>query len=276
MTKDVLQERYNLQSIIHNLQPQVDAGLGKLHELRTEWQVLEQHKTEVEGNKDFEYEVEETRQIQKELPKGQNVTNCLHCHVTCHDNCRYADDEEKAKCSAMGFDGNCKVCSSKCSWKQHKNTPYIFEFVTEKVKKTYQEKLAKYEKATGEKLTHEKLIEKMTQELDDLTYQIQYMMAEVNDCNNRLKQIALRPDPLSMTDHIDLMIEAEKQEKRVGYEGRIRMLNNIRQKADIDKTVEKFQEEMKHAQGLVQKGGAKGPKRNVLQKVGNFFGNLFS
>ena len=60
---------------------------------------------------------------------------------------------------------------------------------------------------------HEQVIQRMVDELEDLCKGIQDMMKQVNDCNNTLKQTALRPNPLTMVEHIDLMIEAEKNGK---------------------------------------------------------------
>lgn len=135
-TKDVLQEREQLKTIIVSILPQVKAGLSKLSELRNQLDIFRKHSDEIENNKDFEYETEETKQMLVDLPPGQHVTNCLHCHYTCHDNCIYADDEQKRKCYVM-VNGFCTVCSEKCEWIKHKNTPFIYSFSVEKVKKTY-------------------------------------------------------------------------------------------------------------------------------------------
>ncbi len=51
-------------------------------------------------------------------------------------------------------------------------------------------------------------------------------------CIQRLDEIALRPHPFSTPDYIDLMIAAEKQEHRSGYQQRI-TLHKLREMADI-------------------------------------------
>ncbi len=48
----------------------------------------------------------------------------------------------------------------------------------------------------------------------------------------RLHEIALKPNPLSVPDYIDLMIESEKQEAKPGFKDRIRSLLEVRKKAD--------------------------------------------
>jgi hypothetical protein len=48
---------------------------------------------------------------------------------------------------------------------------------------------------------------------------------------NRLGQIAARPNPLSNVDYIDLLIQSEEQEHKVGWEGRVRYLRGLRELA---------------------------------------------
>lgn len=243
-TKQVLNERERLEVTIQKLQPQVDAGLNKVNELKKEKKILKEHEKDILDNQNFRYVVEETRQVKTELPKGQNTTNCLHCHVTCHITCVYANDDQKQHCCAMGWDGNCTVCESKCHWTQHANTPYIFSYETHNVTKTYEEKLKMYQKAGEGKVTHEQVIKRMTEEIEELSDFIEDMMEQVNDCNNTLKSIALRPNPLTMVEHIDLMIEAEKMEKKDGFQERIKVLQNYHKKATIGTTVSMLKKEL--------------------------------
>nr|XP_022292252.1 uncharacterized protein LOC111103347 isoform X3 [Crassostrea virginica] len=232
-TKDVLKEREQLKTIIANNLPQIKAGLTKLAEHRDQLEIFKKHKDDIDNNKDFEYEVEETKQHFIDLPRGQHVTNCLQCHTTCHDNCRYADDADKRRCSAM-TNGYCRVCIGKCIWSDHKNTPYIFRYTLEKVKKTYTEMKQKYEQARGNRLTHETYIEELTYDVDYLFENVKLMMAEMTRCKRRLKEIALRPDPLSAVENIDLMIHAEQTERQLGYRRRTNILNAFRSKALLD------------------------------------------
>lgn len=243
-TKDVLKEREQLKTVISSILPQVKAGLSKLGELREQLEIFKKHKDDIENNKDFEYEVEETKKYLVDLPRGQHVTNCLQCNVTCHENCAIADDAEKRGCAAM-TDGLCRICTGRCIWSEHKNTPYIFRYSVEKVKKTYAEMKEKYEKAKGSKMTHETYIEEFTYDVDYLFENVQMMMEEMNKCKRRLKEIALRPDPLNAVEHLDLMIQAEETERQPGYKRRIRMLHEFRRMALVDKQVENFDHSLK-------------------------------
>jgi len=49
----------------------------------------------------------------------------------------------------------------------------------------------------------------------------------------RLQDIALKPNPLSTPDYIDLMIEFEKQEAKPGFQDRIQSLMEVRKKGRV-------------------------------------------
>ena len=49
----------------------------------------------------------------------------------------------------------------------------------------------------------------------------------------RLEEIALRPNPFSTPQYIDLMIASEQQEKKPGFKERINSLHKLRQQAEI-------------------------------------------
>lgn len=274
LTKDVLDERMRLEMTVRNLQPKLDVGLTMVHRLKQEIKILQDHTSEIENNKDFEYEVTETRQIREELPKGKHVTNCTHCNYTCHENCIYANDEEKIKCSAMDCKGNCKVCPDKCLWKIHANTPYIFIYQDYKIKKTYTEKLQKYKDATGKLPNQEQLLEKMGSELDELIDVVEELMTVIKECNERLAAIALRPNPLTMTEHIDMMIQAEEMDKKEGFLERIKVLQQFRKRAELSKDAEKFSQEATStltAAGVVSKNSIPKDQKTLFARIKKFF-----
>lgn len=243
LTKNVLDERARLEATIKNLLPFLDVGLSKVRNMQQEKEVFEQNMSLIKDNKDFEYEVEETVQQQYELPPGQHVTNCTHCHFTCHENCALPDNKAKKGCIAMGKDGNCKICPEKCYWKKHANTPYIFEYVTVKKKKTYKEMQIKYKKATGTVLSQEQIVKRLEEEINAHIQDVDDMLSAMKVCNERLNAIALRPNPLTKTDHIDLMIENEKREKKEGFSQRINVLEDFKRRAQISMKAENFRKE---------------------------------
>ncbi|XP_060557458.1 uncharacterized protein LOC132717894 [Ruditapes philippinarum] len=256
LTKHVIDERSRLKETIQNLQKNLETGLIKVKDMKQEIQIIENSKATIKDNINFEYEVEETQQKIKKLPRGLHVTNCTHCHFTCHVRCEIANNDEIAGCSAMGRDGNCQVCPEKCHWKKHAITPYIFEYVTVKIKKTFADMQQKYKEATGKLLSQEQIVKKLGEELNDLLDDIEDMMVAIKMCNERLKEIEPRPNQLTMTDHIDLMIENEKREKKEGFVQRINILNDFRKRAQISIDVKHFSKEARSTLGAV------GKKRN--------------
>ncbi|CAL8316850.1 unnamed protein product [Gadus morhua 'NCC'] len=89
---------------------------------------------------------------------------------------------------------------------------YKFDYVKEKQVTTIQELKEKYEKATEAKMTVQQLIEIQKEEVAHLQDEIILLMDASSACLARLKEIALRPDPLSTPEYIELLIEGERSE----------------------------------------------------------------
>ncbi|XP_063851046.1 uncharacterized protein LOC135094672 isoform X2 [Scylla paramamosain] len=232
LTQDVLNERSALQTSIEGIQVDIRNGLSTLERLRKEMAILEDHKADITRNKDFEYEVEEEVQVQVGTPVAHYVTNCLHCNRTCHADCAFADDKDKIRCSAMKPNGYCKICPNECFWELHRNMPYKYETQLRKTKKTYSELRDKYEKATREKLSAEKLVEEINGEFDALQIKVLWMTDCVRKSLQRLKEIALRPSPMSTVEYVDVLIESEKSEARQGWQARVDQLRKVRKEAE--------------------------------------------
>lgn len=265
LTKDVLFERNRLEMTVLNLQPQVQAGLQKVNMLQREMKLFEECKAEIERNKNFTYQSQETRQVKVPLKKGLYVTNCTSCHFTCHENCKIAFDDKKHGCKAMNKrTGFCTVCPDRCYWNAHANTPYIFSYITLDVTKTYADMQEKYKTASGNLPTQEQLLQEMTQELNDLHNVVEEMMHIVRSCNTRLSEIALRPNPLTMTEHIDMMIQAEEMEKNSGFMERMEILREFKNRAELTKHAARFSEE---AQKTLSEAGKSSSIKWLFKKV---------
>lgn len=91
----------------------------------------------------------------------------------------------------------------------------------------------KYQKASGELPTQEQIVEKLRNELENLRGDIEGSMNIVKRCNEELERIALRHNPLSMTNYIDIMIQCEMKEKKENFKDRIKVLEEFRERAKI-------------------------------------------
>ncbi len=139
LTKEVLDERQRLEAAITGLQPKIDEGLSKIDELQQEQRVLKEHEADLLTNKDFKYTVTVTKQRKIDLPRGKHVTNCIHCHITCHFPCGIPMDQDKSGCAAMdggSQNAKCRVCPGGCHWSRHFNNPYRFELYKEDEERT--------------------------------------------------------------------------------------------------------------------------------------------
>ncbi|KAL7386036.1 hypothetical protein ABVT39_003220 [Epinephelus coioides] len=243
MTKDVLRERKQLENSVENLQKQVRVGLAKLEELKETTDKLKEHEAEISRNENFEFEVTVTKPFQKDISgSGNYITNCQQCHFTCHYPCKIPNDRDKARCAAMGKDRNCTECPGKCYWNVHYNQKYRWEYKVVTEKQTVKELKEKYLKANEAKAPVEVLFGKLRAEYDDVQIQVVKFMQMSAQCLNRLKEIALKPNPLSTSEYIDMLIEGEKSEAKPGWSQRVQSLMAMREKEEFMAKVERGEE----------------------------------
>uniref|UniRef100_A0A3B4UY97 Fibronectin type-III domain-containing protein n=1 Tax=Seriola dumerili TaxID=41447 RepID=A0A3B4UY97_SERDU len=239
MTNEVLRVRQQLENSVEGLQKQLTLGLDKLKEIKDTEEQLKELEEEITKNKNFEFKVTVTKAVQIDLSgTGKYITTCLKCHFTCHDNCPYENKDIK-HCPAMGADGNCTKCPGKCHWRVHLNQKYKWEYREVKGEETVKELQEKYLKATEEKAPVQALIDKLKAEYNAVQAEVVAFMKRSAQCLNRLKEIALKPNPLSTPEYIDMLIEGEKSEAKPGWKQRVQALIAMRQKAEIMAKVER-------------------------------------
>ncbi|XP_076104257.1 uncharacterized protein LOC143072961 isoform X2 [Mytilus galloprovincialis] len=233
LTADVLRTRNILEVTIEGLQRQVTDGMNQLNTIRQEGEILKQHRTHIEANKNFQYEVDEVVMTEIPLDQGQYVTNCLTCNFTCHFPCFIADDKSKKNCKAMAGKEDCNVCAKKCHWQKHRNAPFRLEALKKKVKKTYKELKEKYEIAQKEAKNQTSVLEKVKNKFINLKREVADKLTKVRKCINDLDKYALKPNPLSDIEYIDLLIHSEKSQLKFGWEDRVDLLLSFRKEAEV-------------------------------------------
>ncbi|XP_048825985.1 uncharacterized protein LOC125704463 isoform X2 [Brienomyrus brachyistius] len=243
LTKEALKERKELETAITGLQPQIRAGLAKLDEIKRTQQIIQEHEAEINTNKNFEFEVEVTKPVQVSIKgSGQYITNCQQCFVTCHYPCTISDDKDKAGCAAMNSKGNCRVCAGKCHWNVHFNQKYRWKYKKVKEMRTSEELKANYEKALGAKLTARDIINRQEEDIQRLQDEVLNLIETLRRSLARLKEIALKPNPLSAPEYIDLLIKSEKAEAKPGFLQRIQSLEAMKEQAVIIQKVSNNEE----------------------------------
>ena len=246
-TREVLLEREQLNNFVEKISQQMQLGLTKISELHQDERAVKDHEAEILASKDFTYDVNVKKQRTVDLQgKGIFTTNCFKCSYTCHENCIYPNDEDKIKCCAME-NGFCTVCPKKCEWNEHKNTPYYYEWYDDVETRTSEELQQRYNIATSGKFKFEALVESLDNDLKTMHQYVIQLMHQIKQSSQRLSEIALRPNPHSVVDYIDTLIEGEKQQGKDGYRERIQTLHEVRREAVLmsSMTEEQIEEHMK-------------------------------
>lgn len=263
-----MDERGKLETIVSGIQPQINAGLHKIEEIRKEERILKDREADILANKDFEYTMTVNKQRKIDVPTGTYVTNCLTCNMTCHEVCRIPNDDGKYGCWAMNgggqSDAHCRICPGGCFWQKHVNNSYRFELYQEDEIRNSADLKDRYDQAVEGKTKVEAMIDNMESELGEYHGAVVDMVMEGRNCLQRLGEIALKPNPLTSVEYIDLMIEAEKQEKNPGFMDRISAFQGIREDAEIIENLDKQPERISYARAAYN-----GMKKsvNVFKKI---------
>ena len=255
LTKEVLKEREQLQTLLEGLNPQITMGLNKIEEMRQEELILQHHETEIETNKKFTYTVDIPKRHQIDLKgTGRHTTTCLRCNFTCHKDCAYANDNDKRNCCAMGPDGNCTVCTMHCLWSEHRNLPYLIKYETVTETRTSDDLKKKYEKAISGKSRVEGMIVQLEEFLQGVHSRVMGMIYQAQQSLFRLDKIALKPNPLTEVQYLDLLIESEKNEAKPGWKQRVEYYEEARRQAEILSKVKDVKAAQKEIQEKARKG----------------------
>ena len=232
LTRENLNERQNLEAVIEGLKMQIRVVLAKIDVLHQKQYILRKHESEILQNQHFTYEVTVSKQRRIEIPENVVVTNCNQCEFTCHYPCPISKDNEKYRCKAMDGGGpdsaRCTVCPGNCPWSQHINATYRFETYYEIETQTSDDLKKNLFEAIEGKSQIESMIAGIEEELEMLRGVIVGMVSEAKRSLERLQDIALKPNPLSEIEYIELLMKAENSEKSPGFTERIKVFEMIK------------------------------------------------
>jgi len=233
-TKRVLDDRKFLEAKIQILEKIVRDCLNKIDEFIKTYDIINKYYDELK-NKNFYYKVKEikSRKVPTSKYKGGGGNYCLICLIcchTCHPGCNIESNADKSGCSAMDQStGKCMVCEKKCDWKMHENRDFYWEEYEEEVTKTDEYLRQKYVQKYSEKSAKEQILNGLEQEISTQNIQLMQTQEEMKNTINDLKRIALNKDLFdSAEQHIDLLIENEKFERKPGWQSRIEAYNILK------------------------------------------------
>ncbi|XP_073488586.1 uncharacterized protein [Aquarana catesbeiana] len=226
LTKGVLAERNALEVTLDGLVQKIKEVTGKQLELEQIERALNDHKAEIEENVHFEFEVTET--VKKKIEsETEYSTNCHECSSTCHRDCLVSFDSMVYFCEVFNLKGTCRVCAH--TFSTHFSEKSYWETFIEPKIKSYLKVKEEYEKEENKVMTLENVLIKLKDEIKELKDEELKLIQKISKKLKRLQKIALRPNPLSAVDYIQLLIEKEKREGKSGFMERIKLLEeNIR------------------------------------------------
>jgi len=236
-TQAVLSEREKLENSLERLPPLIKEALSAAETLRQEEQMMRTLDDTMTGSKDFTYEVTVTKFKKHPVASGINTTTCTQCDNTCHEGCAYENDDEKKKCYVME-DENCTVCPRKCHWSKHQNLPYTLEYYEEKQTKTAEDLKTRYYDAANQKSQKQQIVDGLTQDRDFKQKQSMDLISRMKMCQERLAQIALRPNVMPSEQYLQMMIENEQRGQKPGYCARIKALEDLKQRSELVKKIQ--------------------------------------
>ena len=240
LTREVLDQREQLETNIVGLQKLIHAGMSMIDSLKQQQQILKQNESKIKANENFEFKVEKDKMTKIDLKPGEYVTNCLTCNMVCHRSytIRKSDHFSTMK-DEKDKNTTCAVCPGKCAWDSHVNASYYFEPVKTQVTKCYEDIKKEYYKAKEGKTVVESMIANMETKIQLHFRMMLQNIQRAHYCIQRLDEIAFKHHPLNDVEYIDLLIETEIQEAKPGFEKRVYYYREVRKQAVlISKTKE--------------------------------------
>ena len=150
------------------------------------------------------------------------------------NNCGVGDDSNKKNCRAMKGE-HCRVCPDKCHWTEPKNTPYYYKYFDDmiKVKRTHQNLKERYFSAQSEKSKLENMVSSSELILSQLQAKLYKLIERARESKKRLEDIALKPNPLSENEYLDLLIATEEEQHKPEWNKHVKMYKQLREDAEI-------------------------------------------
>ena len=230
LSKNVLAIREKMYNQIISLSPKLDQDSLLIETIKKEINEIKINIDLINKARNFKIKTKRPIVTRENLPPGIHTTICLICNFTCHKNCDMANNEEKKTCCIIDSNGYCTVCPKKCRWQEHVNVPYIIKHEEIEVEETVEELKKKYYDSTNKLSLSDQTIKGKELELEKIMIDCYYIQDEIRDCIEKLKSEALYPNVKETSEeYIDILIKAERSEKKSGYKDRIKSLESIKQ-----------------------------------------------
>ena len=231
LTKFVLDEQKTLQTLVQSVLRHLYKGAESIKELHS---TIEAWKDNEATLKNFPYEVPDKKSATYVVKCTKCIQTCLPSWTTRHGD--IGDESVIILCPVMDYSGHCKVCPGWCRYTDHVITQTAKDFVNEEPEtptESDHELEEKYRNIEQDITDIERLITEIKQKVQDTYQKVCICFNQVQCCLERLERRALRLNPLTDMDYINVLIEAEKLEKSLGWEKRITCYEKVRASAEL-------------------------------------------
>ena len=165
--------------------------------------------------------------------------------------------------------GSCTVCPKACQWDKHVNSPWWFDATEKEEERSYHELKQRYDHEAYANMSRvQVMVANIEAEIVHTYEMTRCMIDRAQRILQRLDEIALRPNPLSVVEYIDLLIQSEQDQTKKGFLKRIKYLREIREQTMHMKHVQDMAKWHTEAEGNVS--------RMPNPKVNFTFANIWS
>ena len=126
--------------------------------------------------------------------------------------------------------GACTMCPSKCLNTEHRAEHIRYVSKSWKVYESDGFLQSKYKEAKGKQQSAQQFIKRCTERIEEVRKVTLVFVKKVRRCIKRIREIALKPNPLSSENYIELLIESEKKKGRDFVKERITSLMQLKLK----------------------------------------------
>jgi GTP-binding protein EngB required for normal cell division len=234
LTQAVINERRQLQVRLDALDRDKSTELDLLAQIDAETRKIRNNAATIDASKEYQLTVMEKKFKLVTLPAGVHTTTCQKCNFTCHLNCVFENNADKARCSAMDpSTGHCTVCQGKCPWQVHYNQPHRVDWYYEPKTEIITEKKTAFDDAVAAKSLSEHVLARLTARRTAASAKLDGLLREVHAALSRLNEIALLPVDLNYGQYLTFLIEGEEAAKKDGYIDRIAAYRELKRKNDL-------------------------------------------
>ncbi|GAT99284.1 hypothetical protein conserved [Entamoeba histolytica] len=242
-SREVLKKREQIKAQLDAIKTSLNIGFSKMNEIEQTRKQFYDNREKVKKNQDFTVITTETVPKMVDLKKGEVVIKCYQCNNICHDPCHcrhvFEDGEEKVACYVnQTKDGNCVVCG--CYYTHHKYSTYRIVYETVKKQQTAQDILDRYNAGKRGMANAEAMLKRLEEEYDKIQMECYDKEIEIVECVNKLSEIALNGKVTSSSEYLDMLIQTENDEKKPGYDVRVKGYKQLKQANEMIEDIMKY------------------------------------